>query len=107
MRAYMKEANDDIREDFDERTKILKDLILELKARFNLQEKETQSKINEIISIQKILSEKVSAIDSKISEHALHSNKSQVSDRNLEKKLDAVLSRLNSQNQTKKLPQLQ
>ena len=70
MRSYMKEATDDIREDFDERTKMLKDLILEQKARTSLQEKETQGKINEISSILKILSEKVDAIDSKISEQA-------------------------------------
>ena len=41
MRSYLKETSDELREEFDEKTKMLKDLILEQKSRSNLQEKET------------------------------------------------------------------
>ena len=95
MRSYMKETSDELREEFDEKTKMLKDLILEQKSRSNLQEKETQSKVNEMNSILKILSEKVSVMDSKMNEQSSYATKTQVS--NIEKKLDAVLSRLISQ----------
>ena len=95
MRSYMKETSDEIREEFDEKTKMLKDLILEQKTRSNLQEKETQSKVNEMNSILKILSEKVSVMDS--------TTKTQVS--NIEKKLDAIMSRLISQ-QTQETPKM-
>ena len=92
MQSYMKETSDDLRDDVDERTKMLKDLIIDQKNRSAIQEKETQSKINEISSILKTLNDKINTMESKMSDQGLGVTKNQVS--NMEKKLDEVLSRL-------------